>query len=125
MSLTKRILVIEDEPSLRKALNDKLIREGFTTYQATDGKEGLEMALREHPDLVLLDIIMPVMDGMTMLSELRKDSWGGHVPVIILTNLLDADKVSASLSQNVYDYLVKTDWSLEDVVKKIRARLNG
>lgn len=123
MSHAPRILIIEDDPSLRKALNNKLSLEGFTMLETTDGKAGLEMALQEHPDLILLDIIMPVMDGMTMLAELRKDSWGKDVPVIILTNLLDADKISESLSKQVYDYLVKTDWSLQEIIKKIRERL--
>jgi len=121
----KSILVVEDELSLQKVLRDKLTREGFSVLEAKDGKEGLETALLEHPDLILLDIIMPVMDGMTMLSLLRKDDWGKNANVILLTNLSEAEKVAASHAKGVYDYLVKSDWKLADVVKKVRERLSG
>ena len=121
----KKILIVEDEPSLRAALRDKLSREGFNCLEAKDGQEGLGIALREHPDLILLDIIMPVMDGMTMLYELRKNPWGNSVPVILLTNLSEAERVSESLRQGVYDYLVKSDWTLEDIVKKVKEKLTN
>lgn len=120
----KKILIIEDEKPLRSALHDKLSREGFSVIlEAQNGKDGLEIALREHPDMILLDIVMPVMDGMTMLRELRKDAWGKDVKVIILTNLSDNEKVGEAVSGGAYDYLVKTDWRLEDVISKIRERL--
>ena len=121
----KSILVVEDELSLQKVLRDKLTREGFSVLEAKDGKEGLETALLEHPDLILLDIIMPVMDGMTMLALLRKDDWGKNANVILLTNLSEAEKVAESHAKGVYDYLVKSDWKLADVVKKVRERLSG
>ncbi|OGG20713.1 hypothetical protein A3D03_05500 [Candidatus Gottesmanbacteria bacterium RIFCSPHIGHO2_02_FULL_40_13] len=119
----KKILIVEDEPALLSALLEKFRQEGFAAIGAKDGQEGLDTALREHPDLILLDIIMPVMDGMTMLYELRKDNWGRNVPVILLTNLSEAESVAESLSQGVYDYLVKSDWKLEDIVKKVREKL--
>ena len=119
----KKILIVEDEPALLSALLAKFHQEGFAAIGAKDGQEGLNTALREHPDLILLDIIMPVMDGMTMLYKLQKDSWGMNVPVILLTNLSEAERVSESLRQGVYDYLVKSDWKLEDIVKKVRETL--
>lgn len=119
----KKILIVEDEPGLLNALVDKFTHEGFVVLSAKDGQEGLEVALPEHPDLILLDIIMPVMDGMTMLRDLRKDPWGKNVPVILLTNLSEAEKVAESLSQGVYYYLVKSDWKLEDIVKKVKEKL--
>lgn len=91
--------------------------------EAKNGEEGLEVALREHPDLILLDIIMPVMDGMTMLARLREDLWGKDAKVIMLTNLSDNEKVAETIAHGTYDYLVKSDWKLEDVVKKVRERL--
>jgi len=123
MENKKTILIIEDERSLREALRDKLTREGFSTLEAKNGEEGLDVALREHPELILLDIVMPVMDGMTMLKKLREDAWGKNVKIIILTNLSDIEKIADSVKNEVYDYLVKTDWKLEDVVTKIRERL--
>lgn len=122
----KKILIIEDEISLRNALHDKFVKEGFAILEAKNGKEGLRVALREHPDLILLDIIMPVMDGITMLKKLRNENdWGKTAKVIILTNLTSADdqrnRDIAELEPSYY--LLKTDWKLEDVVAKVRERL--
>lgn len=122
-SSKKRILIVEDDASLRKALLEKLEREGFAVSEAENGEEGLEVALRERPDLVLLDIVMPRMDGLTVLSTLRKDSWGKSAKVVMLTNLSDGESVLKSLNDAAFDYLVKADWKLEDIVKKIRERL--
>lgn len=121
--MSQTILVVEDELPLLKALTETLTRAGFTVLEAHDGAEGLEVALREHPHLVLLDLVMPVMDGMTMLRTLRKDPWGKDVPVIILTNLSDAAEASEALQHRAFDFLVKSDWKLADVVRKVRERL--
>ena len=119
----KRILIAEDEGPLLQVLGEKFIREGFTVYKANDGVEAVETALREHPDLMLLDIIMPRMDGIMALKKIRADKWGANVPVIILTNLNDAESAGEALQNRAYDYMVKSDWKLEDVVKKVRERL--
>ena len=121
-----RILIVEDEVKQLEALMNKFSREDFVVLEAKNGKVGLEIALREHPDLILLDVIMPVMDGMTMLKKLREDKWGKHIPVIILTNLTSADDAR---NRDVTElepacYLVKSDWKLEDVVKKVKERLS-
>ncbi|MFZ3099762.1 MAG: response regulator, partial [Minisyncoccales bacterium] len=101
----------------------KLAREGFAVLEAKNGKEGLEMALSAHPDLILLDIVMPVMDGMTMLQKLREDAWGAKAKIFMLTNLSDMNKVADAIMQGSYDYLVKTDWTLEDIVDRIGKKL--
>ena len=114
--MLKKILIVEDEQSISDALNIKLKSVGYDTIQSFDGKDGLKKAIQEKPDLILLDIIMPVMDGMTMLEKLREDAWGKDAAVIILTNLSDAKKVEEAASKNVYDFLVKADWKLVDVL---------
>lgn len=123
MEQKKRILIVEDEVSLRSALREKLEREGFEALEAKNGVEGLAAALSEHPDLILLDIIMPVMDGMTMLKKLREDVRGMDAKVIVLTNLSDNEKLADAMEHGTYDYLVKSDWKLEDVVKVVGERL--
>ena len=123
MQENKKVLIVEDEKSLRKVLVKKLIKEKFDILEAKDGLDGLDKAIEHHPDLILLDIIMPVMDGITMLKKLRSDKWGKEVPVIILTNLVDAGKTQESLEQGVYDFLVKSDWKIDDVIKKVNNRL--
>jgi len=123
------VLVVEDEKPLSDALEEKLSEEGFDVLRAENGEEGVKLALSRHPDLILLDLIMPKIDGLTMLKMLRKDEWGSHAAVIILTNISDESKVAEVLSSgfsninDTYEYLVKTDWSLDAVVSKIKQRL--
>lgn len=121
--MKKKILIVEDDTSLRNALSEKLSYEGFSAFEAENGIVGFEVALRERPDLILLDVIMPKMDGLTMLSKLREDSWGKNAQVIMLTNVSDGESVLKSLNQAAFDYLIKSDWKLEDIVRKIRDRL--
>jgi len=118
-----KILIVEDDQSLVKVLVKKLTQEGFEVSTAANGKIGLATAIKNKPDLILLDIVMPVMDGLTMLQELRKDRWGKLARVILLTNLSDSEKVSEALQHGIYVYLVKADWKLEDVVKKVKETL--
>jgi DNA-binding response OmpR family regulator len=118
--IDKKILVIEDDLSLAGALIAKLDLEGFVTMNAKNGEEGLELAFSNHPDLILLDIIMPKMDGITMLKKLRVDSWGKDVPVVILSNLSDADKNIDVVDSSAQAYLIKSDWTLQDVVSKVK-----
>ena len=75
MSDTQKILIVEDEPLLLDAIKRKLEKEGYGVTVATDGNEGLVQAFQGHPDLILLDIILPVVDGITVLDRLRKDDW--------------------------------------------------
>ncbi len=119
----KIVLIIEDERPLLMALSSKLSHAGFSILQATDGETGLSTAMDAHPDLILLDIVLPKMDGLTMLDMLRRDDWGKTVPVIVLTNLSDAAKFEESMRKNVFDYLIKTDWKIEDVVIKVKEKL--
>ena len=107
-----------------KVLTKSFRSEGFDVLNVRNGKQGLSMSLKERPDLILLDIVMPKMDGMTMLSKLREDQWGKKVPVILLTNLNDSKKAIEGMQSGVHDYLVKSDWKLEDIVKKVKERLS-
>lgn len=120
----KKILIVEDEVAVFNALKDKLLINGFEVLEAKNGKEGLSLALKEHPDLILLDIIMPKMGGITMMKNLRSDSWGAKVPIIILTNLNSDDSIIKAIEDNKPSfYLVKSDWNINDVVIKVRELL--
>jgi CheY-like chemotaxis protein len=121
MKKQKTILIVEDERSLRSAIADILRRKKFSTLEAKNGKEGVELALSKHPDLILLDLIMPVMDGMTALKEIRQDASGAYIPVIILTNLSGTKEqlVNDMVTNKPMHYLIKSDWKIHDVVKKI------
>lgn len=118
----RKILIVEDEEPMLRALADKFTLEGFDVIQAHDGEEGLEAVLENKVDLVLLDIILPKMDGMTMLKKMReKDT---DTPVILLTNLDYSVGVAKAMESGAYDYLVKTDWTLDDVVGKVKEKLD-
>ena len=123
----QKILVVEDDLPVLRALVDKLTREGFSVLQAKDGAEGLAVALRDRPDLILLDIVMPIMDGLTVMKKLRAENeWSKKVPVIFLTNLSpDAEEINKSITEDepAY-YLMKANWSMADVIEKVRERLN-
>jgi DNA-binding response OmpR family regulator len=122
-----KILIVEDEVVINKVYAEELRDQGFLVITAVNGRDGLELALREKPDLILLDILMPIMDGLTMMGKLREaDLYGKNVPIILLTNLsANEDKIIESLVKNepAY-YLVKSDWDLSAVVEKIKERLS-
>lgn len=123
MSQPHSILLVEDELPLRHAMSEKFQREGFTVFEADNGKVGLELALKEKPEIILLDVVMPVMDGVTMLKLLREDRWGKTAKVVMLTNLNDSEEVLESLKAQAYDYLIKANWKLEDLVGLVRGKL--
>lgn len=120
------ILIVEDEKALLNIYAERFSEEGFLVLKASNGQEGLEAALKERPDIILLDILMPVMDGLTMMQKLREDkTWDVNVPIIFLTNLsAHEEKITKSIGDNnnkpAY-YLVKSDWSLSAVVEKAKA----
>lgn len=120
----KKILIVEDDRVLLNLMHDQFVAEGFEVLVALDGKEGLDLALKTHPDLILVDILMPVMNGMDMTEKLREDEWGKNVKVIVLTNLNSEEKVAKFLEKGAYDYLIKSDWPLDEVVKKVKEKLN-
>ncbi len=121
----KKILIVEDEDAMRQALSAKFKNSGFEVLTAPDGEVGYAMAIKEKPDLLMLDILMPKMDGVSLVKKIREDSsWGKEVPIIMLTNLNDPDSVSEVASFGVFDFLVKTDWRLDEVVGLVRKKLN-
>ncbi|HUZ93255.1 MAG TPA: response regulator [Candidatus Paceibacterota bacterium] len=115
----KRVLIVEDEPSIMRALATVFVREGFEATTAGDGEEGLAAALRDRPDLIILDIVMPRMDGMEMLTRIRRDggAWGKSVKAIVYSNLSYNEKHGEAAGVGVKDFLVKADTSLAEVVR--------
>jgi len=121
----KKILIVEDDSILLSTLVDNLSTEGFEIIKAEDGEKGLAFALDVKPDLILLDILLPKMDGFTLLKKLRENEWGRHVPVIILTNLGSPADISQALESmdGLKEYLIKTEWEIEDVIARVHERL--
>ncbi len=119
----KKILLVEDELPYITLLKDKLSNE-FEILVANDGKQGLEIAIKNKPDLILCDISMPIMDGMTMLKELRKDEFGARVKVIMLTNLEPTeDIIKSAVAGQPTSYVIKSDTSFSELITKIKEAL--
>jgi len=116
----KKILFIEDESALQDAVTTVLKEEGYDVRSALDGETGLEAAKREKPDLILLDLILPRMDGFAVLEALKKEEATREVPVMILSNLEGGADIERALGLGATTYLVKTNYRLEEVVEKIK-----
>lgn len=122
MEKPKTILIVEDSKLLREVLRDSLESAGFVTLEAENGKVGLEAAMRSPPDLIILDLLMPVMDGMAMYQKLRADVWGAKVPVIMLT-ATKSEKITSWLNSEHLDFFLKDNWMIEEVVGRVKQRL--
>ncbi len=116
----KTILFIEDESTLQKTLGEVLMRENFKVANALNGQAGLELALKIKPDLILLDLILPKMDGFEVLERLKKNPETKDIPVIILTNLERTEDVDKALELGATTYLVKANYDLKEVIEKVK-----
>ncbi len=119
-----RILVIEDEPSILKAIAEALRIENFEVFTASDGESGLVQFRTRKPDLVLLDLILPGKNGFEVLQSARQDPECARVPVVILSNLGDEDEIKQGMDLGAVDYLIKADYDLGEIVKIIRRHLH-
>lgn len=126
-SQKKKILIVDDERPILDALIEKFEREDFAKlFSAGDGEAGLAIALKEHPDLIILDILMPKMDGISMLKRLREDDWGRSAKVIILTNFDTTDEMLKEVTSTEPSYyLLKSNWQIEDVIGKTKEVLGS
>ena len=118
---TKRILLAEDDRVLRKAAEVTLKRHGFSVLTAADGEAALEMARAEAPDLVLLDLIMPKLQGFEVLRRLKQDPVTEGIPVIVLSNLGQPSDVQAALEAGAVGYFVKANLSLQALAQRVEA----
>jgi len=119
----KKILFIEDEPTLQKTVGEILKQEEFIVLEALDGEEGLAAAKRERPDLILLDLVLPKKNGFEVLEALKKDPETANIKIIVLTNLESSQDVERALALGATNYLVKANYDLEEVVAKIKELL--
>lgn len=111
----KKILVVDDDDSLRRVLIDQLTISGFEPLDASNGEEGLKKALESHPDLIMLDVLMPKMTGWEVLEKLRADEWGKKAKIIMLTSLGQMENIAHALDNKVPTYIVKSDLNLTEL----------
>ena len=118
-----RILIIEDDQFLRDLMERKLVKEGFIVETAIEGESGLQKIKKWRPDLVLLDIILPGLDGFSILEKVKEDASVANIPVILLTNLGQRDDVEKGLKLGAVGYLVKAHFTPGDIVEKVKSVL--
>lgn len=119
MNEPKKIFILEDEAILRDALAQKLRKEGFAVSDAADGIEGLRKITEEKPDLVLLDILLPGMDGFGVLENIRKNPLTRDIAVIIISNSGQPVEIERALKLGIKDYLVKAQFDPAEVIEKV------
>lgn len=119
----KKILFIEDESATQKSLGHVLEEVGYSVFSALDGEAGLKLVKIHQPDIILLDLILPKMDGFEVLERLKKDDETRDIPIIILTNLERMEEVERALELGAKTYLTKSNYSLQEVVDKVKKAL--
>ncbi|MCX6759901.1 MAG: response regulator [Candidatus Nealsonbacteria bacterium] len=121
--MAKKILVIEDDKFLRELISQKLMKEGYDIFEAIDGEKGIEAIKSEKPDLVLLDLILPEVDGFGVLAKVKEDPALAQIPIIILSNLGQKDDIEKGLKLGAVDYLIKAHFTPNEIVEKIKTVL--
>ena len=113
-------MLVEDNDFIRNMYQLKLAKAGFTVVEAVDGRMALDKIKQAKPDLILLDLMMPNMNGIEVLTELKKDKLLPELPVIVLTNVMDSQTIEQAKSLGAKDYIVKTDLTPSQVVDKLK-----
>ncbi len=125
METKKFVLVVEDDKSIRELYAMALIKAGMEVQMAEDGEQGVNIALTEHPSVILLDIDMPIMNGHQAAERIRQDDWGKNVPIIFLTNHSDAANVAHAHMLKPDDYIVKANVPIKELVNKVRMSMHS
>jgi len=121
--MSRKILVIEDDKFLRELISQKLLKEGYDIAEANDGEKGIEAVKKENPGLVLLDLILPGIDGFEVLARIKADPEISEIPIIILSNLGQKDDIEKGLKMGAADYLIKAHFTPAEIIEKIRSVL--
>jgi len=122
--MAKKILIIEDDKFLRELIAQKLIKEEYDISEAADGEEGIKKIEEEKPDLILLDLILPGIDGFEVLSQMKNKPALSSIPVIILSNLGQKEDVEKGLKLGAVDYLIKAHFTPAEIIDKIKIVFN-
>lgn len=122
--MAKKVAIIEDDLAISQMYRLKFETEGYEVQTAENGKLGLELVEVFHPDIILLDMMMPEMTGDEMLAELRKKPWGKDITVIILTNLGEEEAPKSLRQLNVHSFIVKAEMTPRQVAERVRIALS-
>ena len=119
----KKILVVEDEELIGDLLQRKLLQEGYYASVAKDGEEALKQIREEKPDIILLDIVLPRLNGFEVLAELKEDEALRQIPVIIISNSGQPAEIEKAKELGVRDWLVKTEFDPQEVLEKVKRQI--
>lgn len=122
---TTKILIVEDDKFLRELMVKKLINEGFQVVEAQDGTEALKLVGESKPHLVLLDLILPGIDGFTVLEKMRATAENAKTPVIVLSNLGQKEEIEKGFKLGADDYLIKAHFTPGEIIEKIKKVLGS
>ncbi|PJA86690.1 MAG: response regulator [Candidatus Moranbacteria bacterium CG_4_9_14_3_um_filter_42_9] len=125
MPNSKKIMIVEDDSFVLDIYQTKLSQEGYTVIEARNGVEAMKKLEKEKPDLLLLDIVMPYMDGIEVLKKIRERADLKNMPVILLTNLSQKEEINVGLGLGASDYLIKSHFTPSEVMEKIKIYLPG
>lgn len=118
--MAKKILIVEDDKFLRELIVRKLSNEGYEAIEAVDGEQGIQKIKETKPDLVLLDLILPGIDGFEVLAQKKEDPFVAAIPVIVLSNLGQKEDVDRGLGLGATDYLIKAHFTPGEIIEKVR-----
>ncbi len=118
--MNKKILIVEDDDFLRGLIAKKLLFEEFDTYMAVNGEEGIVKAKELKPSLILLDLLLPKMDGFEVLTRIKENPDTSSIPVIILSNLDNKDDINRGLKIGAVDYMIKSQFTPEGIIAKVK-----
>lgn len=123
--LNLKVLLVEDDPFLREICSKKLAKEGYAVYEAVDGVEAIDIVRKVAPDIVLLDVILPTMDGFQVLKNIRseKNEKIGQVPIVMLSNLGQEEDIKRAMELGANDYLVKAHFTTDEIADRVNAIL--
>ncbi len=115
-----KVLIVEDDKFLRDLIVQKLKREGFAIFEAVDGEEGLKITKEKHPDIILLDLILPGLDGFEILRRIKSDTATASIPVIVLSNLGQKEDMDRAMSGGAEDFMVKAHFTPGEIIAKVK-----
>jgi DNA-binding response OmpR family regulator len=123
--MAKNILIVEDDDFFRELIAKRLSSEGYDISEAIDGEQGMEKIKEGNVDLVILDILLPGIDGFEVLSRVKEDSSVSSIPVVILSNLGQKEEVEKGMQLGATDYLIKAQVTSDEIVNKVKSVIGG
>lgn len=121
MSDKKSILIIDDEAPLREALSEEFKENGYTVFAAANGQDGVAAAIKNKPNIILVDLIMPVMDGFQTLEAMNKE--GIKIPIMVVSNLGESEETKRAKKMGAVGYIIKSNTTLSQIVEKVDKQL--